>query len=78
MLDLNGAAEQLNVQKRRIYDITNVLAGIGLICKTAKNIIQWKGGDDNGEVLAAQVNQTQAELGQLERCVAVSVLNCCF
>ncbi|CAD6189626.1 unnamed protein product [Caenorhabditis auriculariae] len=44
--DLNTAAETLNVrQKRRIYDITNVLEGIGLIEKRSKNIIQWKGGD---------------------------------
>jgi len=30
------------VQKRRIYDITNVLEGIGLIEKKLKNRIQWK------------------------------------
>lgn len=29
-------------QKRRIYDITNVLEGIGLIEKKSKNSIQWK------------------------------------
>lgn len=29
-------------QKRRIYDITNVLEGIGLIEKTSKNNIHWK------------------------------------
>lgn len=29
-------------QKRRIYDITNVLEGIGLIEKRSKNVIQWK------------------------------------
>lgn len=32
-IDLNYAVSQLNVQKRRIYDITNVLEGIGLIEK---------------------------------------------
>ena len=32
------------VQKRRIYDITNVLEGIGLIEKKLKNRIQWKYG----------------------------------
>lgn len=29
-------------QKRRIYDITNVLEGVGLIEKKNKNIIQWR------------------------------------
>ncbi|XP_057423302.1 transcription factor E2FA [Lotus japonicus] len=43
MLDLNKAAETLEVQKRRIYDITNVLEGIGLIEKKLKNRIHWKG-----------------------------------
>jgi len=32
----------LKVQKRRIYDITNVLEGIGLIEKKSKNNILWK------------------------------------
>jgi transcription factor E2F3 len=43
ILDLNKAADTLEVQKRRIYDITNVLEGIGLIEKKLKNRIQWKG-----------------------------------
>lgn len=30
------------MQKRRIYDITNVLEGIGLIEKKLKNRIHWK------------------------------------
>lgn len=42
-IDLNYAVNQLNVQKRRIYDITNVLEGIGLIEKCSKNKIRWKG-----------------------------------
>ncbi|XP_020584517.1 transcription factor E2FB-like [Phalaenopsis equestris] len=46
ILDLNKAAETLEVQKRRIYDITNVLEGIGLIEKKLKNRIRWKGLDD--------------------------------
>ena len=32
----------LQVQKRRIYDITNVLEGVDLIEKGLKNMIRWK------------------------------------
>ncbi|KAL4325669.1 hypothetical protein GQ457_11G008320 [Hibiscus cannabinus] len=42
ILDLNMAAETLEVQKRRIYDITNVLEGIGLTEKNLENKIRWK------------------------------------
>lgn len=45
VLDLNIAAEHLSVQKRRIYDITNVLEGIGILEKRSKNNIQWKYGE---------------------------------
>eukprot|EP00658_Telonema_sp_P-2_P002314 TRINITY_DN10883_c0_g2_i1.p1 TRINITY_DN10883_c0_g2~~TRINITY_DN10883_c0_g2_i1.p1 ORF type:complete len:393 (-),score=71.21 TRINITY_DN10883_c0_g2_i1:246-1424(-) len=41
-LDLNQAAEQLCVQKRRVYDIVNVLEGVDVVSKTSKNRIQWK------------------------------------
>jgi len=41
VVDLNKAADTLGVQKRRIYDITNVLEGIRLIAKKSKNNIQW-------------------------------------
>ncbi|KAJ3081176.1 hypothetical protein HK102_002535 [Quaeritorhiza haematococci] len=42
VVDLNLAALHLNVQKRRIYDITNVLEGIDLIEKDMKNCIRLK------------------------------------
>lgn len=40
-LDLNVAANELGVQKRRMYDVTNVLEGIGLIVKRTKNQVSW-------------------------------------
>jgi len=42
VVDLNKAADELGVQKRRIYDITNVLEGISLVAKKSKNNIQWR------------------------------------
>jgi hypothetical protein len=41
-LELSDAAQQLKVPKRRIYDITNVLEGIGYLEKKSKNVVQWK------------------------------------
>eukprot|EP00980_Cylindrotheca_fusiformis_P029187 scaffold22748_cov182-Cylindrotheca_fusiformis.AAC.1 len=51
-LDLNRAASELGVQKRRIYDITNVLEGIGLLVKQGKNHVSW---NENPPETAAQV-----------------------
>ncbi|KAB2012720.1 hypothetical protein ES319_D09G110200v1 [Gossypium barbadense] len=73
ILDLNKAADTLEVQKRRIYDITNVLEGIGLIEKKLKNRIQWKGLDvsrpgkidENVTTLQAEVENLSIE----ERCL---------
>lgn len=60
ILDLNKAADTLEVQKRRIYDITNVLEGIGLIEKKLKNRIQWKGLD------AARPGDVDESVGSLQ------------
>ncbi|KAM9323474.1 transcription factor E2F5 [Pholidichthys leucotaenia] len=69
VLDLKVAADSLAVkQKRRIYDITNVLEGVGLIEKKNKNIIQWR-GENNGsltEEVVEQVNVLKAQIAELE------------
>ncbi|KAF7668414.1 hypothetical protein LDENG_00014560 [Lucifuga dentata] len=69
VLDLKVAADSLAVkQKRRIYDITNVLEGVGLIEKKNKNIIQWRGqntGSQTQEVLE-QVEMLKVQISQLE------------
>ncbi|XP_062551529.1 transcription factor E2F5 [Armigeres subalbatus] len=44
ILNLGEATKILAVrQKRRIYDVTNVLEGIGLIEKHGKNSVKWRG-----------------------------------
>jgi hypothetical protein len=40
-IDMKGASVSLGVHKRRIYDITNVLEGIGLIAKNDKKCYEW-------------------------------------
>ena len=62
ILDLNKAAEELHVQKRRIYDITNVLEGIGLIEKKQKNNIQWKGVSNLGAATTDGQSSVQKEI----------------
>ncbi|CAD5117571.1 DgyrCDS6330 [Dimorphilus gyrociliatus] len=67
-LDLKRAAELLEVrQKRRIYDITNVLEGIGLIEKKSKNAIQWKGATGSSAELTSEISVLRSELEDLER-----------
>lgn len=54
------------MQKRRIYDITNVLEGIGLIEKKSKNNIQWKGNAPSGnEELHAEYKGLQDDVDSL-------------
>uniref|UniRef100_A0A3Q0RBP0 E2F transcription factor 2 n=1 Tax=Amphilophus citrinellus TaxID=61819 RepID=A0A3Q0RBP0_AMPCI len=69
VLDLNWATEVLEVQKRRIYDITNVLEGVQLIRKKSKNNIQWLVGDvfEGGAGGGEKARALRKELGDLER-----------
>jgi len=70
VLDLKVAADTLNVrQKRRIYDITNVLEGIGLIEKRNKNCIKWKGAvaGENTQEASERLALLQDELNRLDQ-----------
>ena len=40
-ININNLVDELSVKKRRIYDITNVLQGIGYLQKSGKNEIVW-------------------------------------
>ncbi|KFP73069.1 Transcription factor E2F2, partial [Acanthisitta chloris] len=61
-------AEVLEVQKRRIYDITNVLEGIQLIRKKSKNHIQWMGtGIFEDAAVTARQQVLWGELAELAR-----------
>ncbi|XP_056130986.1 transcription factor E2F1 [Lampris incognitus] len=64
VVDLNWASQVLEVQKRRIYDITNVLEGIQLISKKSKNHIQWLGNRIDGASVA-RLKELQKEVCDL-------------
>nr|XP_008263913.1 transcription factor E2F2 [Oryctolagus cuniculus] len=80
VLDLNWAAEVLAVQKRRIYDITNVLEGIQLIRKKAKNHVQWVGRgmfeDPTRPGTQQQLRQELKELTSTEQALDQLIQGC--
>lgn len=73
-VDLNKASDMLTVQKRRIYDITNVLEGIGLVNKKSKNNVQWLASrrsshdlEDDNRNLKSKENELDDLIEQAER-----------
>ncbi|XP_075125261.1 transcription factor E2F6 [Leptodactylus fuscus] len=80
VVDLNDAAKQLGVRKRRVYDITNVLDGIRLIQKRSKNLVQWVGSDLN--LAGTEISQQQRirndinDLTAMEEALDELILDC--
>lgn len=67
--DLAVVCEHLGVPKRRMYDITNVLEGVGLLDKRGKNTVVWRGmagaGDSAGRgALAGAYRRRLEELDE--------------
>ena len=54
---------ELGVQKRRIYDITNVLEGIGLLQKQGKNNVCWIDNPPQSFARAESVGQVKSKDG---------------
>lgn len=60
LINITQAAEILQVGKRRIYDITNVLEGLKMISKWSVNSVKWIGGNTD-EILSTRENVSQDE-----------------
>eukprot|EP00798_Chlamydomonas_sp_ICE-L_P006718 gene6718-3388_t len=71
-VDLNQATETLKVQKRRIYDITNVLEGGFLIEKRGKNSVQWA----TSSISRSQVEKAQADIKSLQEQMHLVEMSC--
>ena len=68
VVDLNECSQKLQVQKRRLYDITNVLEGIGMLEKKSKNQIQWsRGGNNRPFCDAAELDDKRRSVQLAER-----------
>merc|ERR1712226_613193 len=66
-VDLNMMALKLQCPKRRLYDITNVLEGIGLLEKVSKNKVQWTSKDvDFSHVAVANMRTDLNDLRKKE------------
>lgn len=74
-LCISQAAEILNVGKRRIYDITNVLEGLGMVSKWSVNSVKWvrKGfdevvsSDSDDNIMSNVAKRRSSESIQLDR-----------
>lgn len=80
VVNLNKASEELGVQKRRIYDITNVLEGIGILEKKSKNNIQWKGGTKGScaySTLQSEVQALENRENQLDQLIHYAETELC-
>ncbi|KAI9118921.1 hypothetical protein K1719_009596 [Acacia pycnantha] len=42
-IGLDDAASRLGVQRRRMYDVVNILESVGIVARKGKNIYLWKG-----------------------------------
>ncbi|KAK2705129.1 transcription factor E2F1-like [Artemia franciscana] len=71
VLDLNIACNKIGVQKRRIYDITNVLEGVGLITKVSKNNVLWQ-QQSNKRLFESEIEVLEAKENQLDKLIALA------
>lgn len=63
---LNKFASELKVERRRIYDIVNVLEGFDVVRKKGKNLYQWRGLEGFQKALLRLQATAKAEIPELK------------
>jgi len=43
IIELDKITIELGVERRRIYDVINILESLNVVCKKGKNNYEWKG-----------------------------------
>ncbi|AFN82601.1 E2F/DP transcription factor [Encephalitozoon romaleae SJ-2008] len=61
-VSIHQASIELNVGKRRIYDITNVLEGLGLLSKWSVSNAKWVGGSIDRYILDSEEKENQENI----------------
>ncbi|XP_061364827.1 E2F transcription factor-like E2FF [Gastrolobium bilobum] len=61
MIELDDAAARLGVQRRRMYDVVNILESVGIVARKARNIYSWKGFKEIPRALEELKEEVQRE-----------------
>ncbi|KAH0794127.1 transcription factor E2F6-like [Histomonas meleagridis] len=65
-VELATVEKELRTTKRRLYDVTNVLAGVGLVERSGKSKVRWLGSHTNfGNQFNSQLSQKEMEINRL-------------
>ncbi|OIW12893.1 hypothetical protein TanjilG_24826 [Lupinus angustifolius] len=66
MIGLDVAANKLGVQRRRMYDVVNILESVGIVARRAKNQYSWKGFKEIPRALKELMALNEKENGRSE------------
>lgn len=73
-LDIGLTAELLGVSKRRLYDITGVLEGVGLLEKCTKNSVRYTSLEWSGNPFIEHEDNSHSKLNDLESALDAGIV----